>query len=371
MKPLQLGVVGAGAIAQRGILPHFSQTDVQDRVQLHAICDPVAGRAQAAAHKFGVPHAFTTFDELLQSEIDLVTLCSPIGLHFEQGKMALQAGKHVHFNKTMTTTVDEADELIALADEKGLKIVASPGEALRPQLHRMRDLIRSGALGTLCWGICGVSFGRYHEEDEAAFRGGNDVLSSINPSWYYRKPGGGPLYDMAVYPLHALTTILGAARRVAALSGLRIAEREFGGEMVPCEADDQTLMLLDFGDNVFVTVYGMATGQVNADFYPRLFGTKGEFNGLKLNGKTIDYAGKIGEGWDAEQAALPHVTGVHRDIEEQHVFEDIMQLVDWISEDKPSLANAHHARHVIEIIEAAYRAAQSGQTQTLKTRFGA
>jgi predicted dehydrogenase len=46
-----------------------------------------------------------------------------------------------------------------------------------------------------------------------------------------------------------------------------------------------------------------------------------------------------------------------------------MQLVDWVRDDKPSIVTAEHARHVIEIIESAYRAAETGQTQTLTTTF--
>jgi predicted dehydrogenase len=56
-------------------------------------------------------------------------------------------------------------------------------------------------------------------------------------------------------------------------------------------------------------------------------------------------------------------------MEEAHVFEDVMQLVDWIREDKPSVATAEHARHVIEIFDAAYRSAATGQAQTLRTTF--
>ena len=66
---------------------------------------------------------------------------------------------------------------------------------------------------------------------------------------------------------------------------------------------------------------------------------------------------------------MPHVVGPHRDIGEQHVYEDIMQLVDWIREDRPSPVTAEHARHVIDIIESAYRAAETGQTQALRTTF--
>ena len=51
---VRLGVVGAGSISIRGLLPHLSQDDVQDRVRLSAVCDPVPGRAEAAAARFGV-----------------------------------------------------------------------------------------------------------------------------------------------------------------------------------------------------------------------------------------------------------------------------------------------------------------------------
>lgn len=369
---IRMGVVGAGAIAQRGILPHLTQQDVQDRVNVHAICDPVPGRAGAAAKKYGVPFNFETFEEMLEhSDVDAVTIASPIGLHYAQGKLALQAGKHVHFNKTMTTTAAEASDLIALAQKKRLKIVASPGEVLRPQIQRVRQLIADGAIGSLCWAICGSAFGTYHEtEDE--FRNGDDVLSSVDPSWYFRKPGGGPLYDMTVYQLHMITSVLGRVQQVTALSGTRIAERMFAGRAVPTDAHDNTLMLLDFGQQVFAVAYGTPAGSP-AGWHPIYYGTSGIISGWNLNGKPIDLPGyaaeSAGADWDGEQWALPHVVGPHRTIEEQHVFEDLMQLVDWVRDGTPSKVTAEHARHVIEIIEAAYTAAATGQTQTLKTQF--
>jgi len=46
-----------------------------------------------------------------------------------------------------------------------------------------------------------------------------------------------------------------------------------------------------------------------------------------------------------------------------------MQLVDWVREGKPSIANAEHARHVIDIIESGYRSAETGRCQDLRTTF--
>jgi predicted dehydrogenase len=353
---VRLGVVGAGSIAVRGILPHLSQQDVQDRVRLAAVCDPVPGRAEAAAARFGVERAFTDYADLLaHGDVDAVSIASPIGLHYEQGRQALAAGKHLHFNKTMTTTVAEA----------------SPGQVLRPQIQQIRRLIADGAIGELCWAACGAAFGTYHEKE--GVRQGDDPLSNIDPSWYFRKPGGGPLYDMTVYALHELTTVLGPARRVTAMSGVRIKEREFRGAMVPCDADDNTLILLDFGSSIFSLVYGVAAGHLTEGFSGSYFGAGGSIVGGKLNGQPFDYPGRE----IAEQAPrgqgqtwlLPHVVGVHRGMQEAHVFEDVMQLVDWIGEDRPSPVTAEQARHVIDIFESAYRSAESGQAQTLSTTF--
>lgn len=369
---VRIGVVGAGSISVRGILPHLAQPDLADRVALAAVCDPVPGRASAAAEKFGVAQAFTSYEELLAAgDVDAVTIASPIGLHYEQGNLALEAGKHVHFNKTMTITVAEATELIDLAAERQLRIVASPGEMLRPHHQRTRELIAEGAIGTLSWVSCGAAFGTYHENESV--RGGSDVLTNIDPSWYFRKPGGGPMYDMTVYSLHTVTGILGPARRVTAMSGVRVPMRSFGDRAVETDADDNTALLIDFGDNLFCVATGTAAGTMTGGMGGAFYGTNGTINGLLLNGEPFDFPGRnpaeVHARGPLNQALLPHVTGVHREIEEQHVYEDVMQLVDWVRDGRPSIVTAEHARHVIDIIESGYRAAETGQTQDLSTTF--
>ena len=374
MQPLRFGVVGAGSVAQRGILPHLSMPDVRDRAILTAVCDPAPWRADAAAEKFAIPHAYTDFAAMLSDNtVDAISLATPIGMHYAQGKAAILAGKHVHFNKSMTTTLAEANELIALAAAHHVQLVASPGEMNRPHNQEIRRLIQSGAIGDLCWAVCGASFGRYHENEE--FRLGNDPLTNIDPSWYYRKPGGGPLYDMTVYALHGLTGILGPAKRVTAMSGVRIPQREFRGVMVDCDADDNTLILIDFGNNVYAMAHGTPAGSISEGFSGSYFGTKGSIVGLKLNGEPLRYPGSdIADShpdgrWAGNQWILPEVGTAHRDIDEHHVYADIMQLVAAVQHGTPAVASAHHAAHVIEIIEAGLRAAESGVTQNLTSTF--
>ncbi len=372
---LRIGVAGIGALALRGILPHLSQDDVADRVRIEALCDPVLERAEAAAQRYRVPRAFASIDEMLaEAELDAVTVASPIGLHYQHCRTALEAGKHVHANKTMTTTVREADELIALAEERDLCIVASPGEILRPQVTRTRELIETGAIGLLSWALCGGAFGAYHEDEPERLDAPGGA--PINPAWYFRKPGGGPMYDITVYSLHQLTSILGPANAVTALSGIRVKEREFLGSRIPTEADDNTILLLDFGEGLFAVAYGTAAGRHSDQFAAGLyFGTRGTIDGILLNGEPFDFSGREQTAeappsdWNAQSSVLPHVIGAHRSIGEPHVFEDIMQLVDWVLDGRPTPVTPEHARHVIDIIESGYRSAQTGTRQQLTTSF--
>jgi predicted dehydrogenase len=369
--PLKIGIVGAGSIGIRGALEHLVMPDVHDRVIMTAVCDNVPGRAKAAAEKYGVPQYFEDYEQMLkEADIDAVTLGTPIGIHYEQGLKAIRAGKHVHFNKTMTTTVAEADHLIEEAAKAGVKLVSCPGEMIRPHNRRIREMIQEGVIGDVVWAAAGAAFGSYHENE--GVRKGDDVLSNVDPTWYWRKAaGGGPLYDMTVYSLHALTGILGPAKAVAGMSGVRIKEREFQGKKYVCDAHDNSLMVLDFGDAIFAFVYGTAVGSLTQGFAPTIFGTKGSIAGLNLNGQPFDYPGReiAMKAKHGNQAILPHAFGRHGEIEETHVYEDIMQLVDLVLDGKPTPSTPEHARHVIEIIEGAYRSAETGETVKLRTTF--
>jgi predicted dehydrogenase len=374
--PLRIGVVGVGALALRGILPHLTQPDVSDRVVVTALCEPVQERAQAAAEQFEVPNVFTSAEDLLGSgTVDAVTIASPIGLHFEHCRLALEAGKHVHVNKTLSTTVAEADELIALAGDRDLRLVASPGEILRPQVARTRELIESGAIGEVAWAICGGAFEAYHESEEPERLEAPGGVA-INPAWYFRKPGGGPMYDITVYALHQLTSVLGPAQRVTATSGIRVPYRDFHGERIQTEADDNTILLIDFGGAMFAVAFGTASGAVSEQFGACVFfGSRGTIDGVLLNGEPFDFPrreatlhGPVTD-WDAQMCVLEHVVGPHRQLPEAHVFEDIMQLVRWVLDEVPSPVTPEHARHVVDIIESGYRSAATSSTQSLSTTF--
>ena len=160
---------------------------------------------------------------------------------------------------------------------------------------------------------------------------------------------------------------------MTALSGLVIPERDYHGEKIACEMDDSTFALLDFGNGFFAMSFGTILG--NPGPQPAIYGTLGTIQASNFIPKKPGGApGFFGDDEPPQNMELPgdhqpHVTGVHDKMREKHVFEDMMQLVDWAREDKASVATAEHARHVIDIIESSYRAAASGKTQDLKSTF--
>jgi predicted dehydrogenase len=359
---LGLGIIGAGAEALR-IIPHFLEEDARQKVCLVAICDPVDGRAKEAAKQFGIPHWYTEYEELLNCKaVDMVTLVSPIGIHYKQGLQAIEAGKHVHFNKTMAVTSVEADEIILASGKKGVRITASPGNMYFPMNQRKRKYILEGKLGRLVWAAgCSGNAARYHLNEPSRIEG--NTAQRANPSWYFKKNGGGPLYDSTVYPIHTMTGVIGPARSVTAVSSMMRESFVFNGQTIQNEMDDFIWMTIGFDNGVyglisaFPTIAPFAYGDAHCVFY----GLTDFINEKGFQGKeSLFYEGDL----------MPHSNLRHEELGESHVYEDIMQLAEWAAfgGEKP-LCSAEHARHVLEIIDACFVSAKLGTTVRIKSDF--
>ncbi len=355
-----LGIVGCGSIGIRSALEHFQWHEYDDVCRITAVCDPVPGRAKIVAEKYGVPAWYETYEELLaDSHVDAVTICTPIGLHYKQGLQAIAAGKHIHFNKTQSITVAESDEIIEKARAKGVKIVSSPGGIMTfPFYQRMRRAVLEDRLGLLAWAYADndVGGGSYHLTGDR----GNDIVGGgVNPDWYFKKPAGGPQYDVAVYSLTGAVGILGPVKRVMAMSGQRYPSHTYQGRTINNEMDDSVTLVLDYGDGFHLICNSVIANSIvrGKAFVPNIYGSAGKIVDGFLNGVSLIYP----------EDHQPHIFGRHLTLKENHVVEDILQLVDLVRDGIPSVATPEFARHVIEIIEAGFRAAQTGQTQTLRT----
>src|SRR5207245_126261 len=86
-------------------------------------------------------------DMLNEARPDVVHITTPPQGHFEIGRQCLQEECHVYVEKPFTLNTKEAEELIELAERKGLKITTGHDDQFRHVARRMRELVRSGYLG--------------------------------------------------------------------------------------------------------------------------------------------------------------------------------------------------------------------------------
>jgi predicted dehydrogenase len=373
--PLRAGLVGCGSLAIRGPLPHLSLPDAQEKVRLVAVVDAVAERAQQAAERFQVPAWFTTTEEMLDRvDLDMVIVLTPIPFHFSNAMAAIAKGKHVYVQKAMTTTLAEADELLAAAQQAGVKLAAAPGYELFPTTAQMREVVNSGAIGKVGVGFT-YTLGFGHENE--SIRKGEGALAAINPAWYYRA-GAGPLPDVTVYSLQLATSILGTVRRVTALSNKIAPTRTWQGQTIEVEVDDNNLVLMEFASGALVTAVGSnSRGNRRIPWGGlALHGTEGVLNVIEVDGNSgyptqFEVQGRISETHTVDLSVQPYLQGEHLSLEEPHVYVDIMELADAIVEERPPRATGEQARHVVEIIEKARLAAATGQTQTLTSTMPA
>ena len=143
---VKVGVLGAGAWAEFAHLPGYKR---DQRCELVAIADPVVERAQAFAAKFGIPHVYSSHEELIAREdIDIVDVCTPSATHFELSWAALSAQKHVLCEKPVAYDFTETLRAAALARDMGVKTKLGFTFRYSPAMQYMKELIAGGYVGT-------------------------------------------------------------------------------------------------------------------------------------------------------------------------------------------------------------------------------
>ncbi len=363
---VRIGILGAGMIAvvREGILPNLRA--LSDRVEVVAIASRTQQRARKVADAFGIPSVFPDLAAMLGgADLDAVVNLTPIPVHYETSVQILGAGKHLVTEKPLASSLEEANDICALADQKGLIVVTAPIDMLAGEWILARDLVRDGAIGR-------VAFARVQSS-----HGGPAAMSwPVDPTWFYQE-GAGPLFDMGVYGIHRVTGVLGPAKRVVALSGITASKRvarggPFDGIEIPVTEDDNTLLMIDFGASTFAVVD--ATFNVVASKSPlmELYGLAGSMIVDRPGADTavelfrLD-AGPGRAGWITPAAVGPPPAPDRT----KQIFRGVLveHLLDCLSTGNPPVLSAQHSRHALEIMLAARRSAREGAAIDLTTTF--
>ena len=195
-KKVKTAVVGCGMISNiyiRNLNQLFSIID------LAAVCDLNPAASEEKAKLYGVNKIMTIDEIAADPEIELVVnLTAPVA-HYSVIKQMLEAGKNVYTEKMFTTDLAQSQELVALAEEKGLYIAVAPDTVLGAGVQTARRLIDAGLVGKITSGFVSVSR--------------NQLLNSESFR-FLQKSGGALPYDVGIYYIGALITLLGSIKAV-------------------------------------------------------------------------------------------------------------------------------------------------------------
>ena len=197
---MKLCVLGTGGIS-KSMIPEFQRSSVLECV---AVCSRKEETGRAMAEQFGIPKVFISMEEMLADpEIEMVYVASPNAIHYSQTKAALLAGKHVLCEKPFAPTVAEAEELIALAKEKGLLLYEAITTAHHPNYAVVREnLPKLGKIKLVMATFC-----QYSSRYPALLAG--KVSPVLDPAYK-----GGALMDINLYNIHFVVGLFGAPQGV-------------------------------------------------------------------------------------------------------------------------------------------------------------
>ena len=230
MMPVKFGIIGCGAIAQRRHIPELTGNP---DAKVVALCDPVPGRAEELAKKFGgLP--FTCHKEMLaEADLDAVVVCGPNWLHAPQTLDALKAGKHVLVEKPMACTRAEAKAMMVAAKKAGKFLMVGQNQRLMSAHQKAKQILKTGVLGKVL--TFRTSF-KHPGPDGWSVDGAK--------SWFFRKAEAvmGVTGDLGVHKVDLMRWLLG--QEFTSVSAVITTLDKRGSDGKILQLDDNAYLLL-------------------------------------------------------------------------------------------------------------------------------
>ena len=349
MSKTKVVLIGAGFIADihaesyHRYVPDAEIVGVYSRTEAHA---------RAFARKHGIARWFTNVDEAIsQPESEVVDICLPNNLHARVTIDAATAGKHVILEKPLCLTLDEADAMIAACKAHNRKLMYAEELCFAPKYERVRQLVREGAIGS-------IYYMRQCEKH-----------SGPHSDWFYDldQSGGGALMDMGCHGFAWFRWMLGVQTRVLSV----YAQMQNGllhGARTRCE--ENSLAIVEFEGNVAGIVENSWAKLGGMDDRVEVCGTGGIVHAdLFMGNSALTYSEK-GYGYAMEKAGSTQ-GWTFTNVEEafnQGYPQELKHFIDCIRNDTQPLTTGEDGRAVLEMLNAAYYSAGTGQKVALPFR---
>jgi UDP-N-acetyl-2-amino-2-deoxyglucuronate dehydrogenase len=333
-KMLRVALVGCGRISKN----HFDAIRKVDGLALTAVCDTNPERLATASAENDVP-AFASLPLLLrEAECEIVSICTPSGMHAAQGAAAALAGKHVVTEKPMAISLAQADELVNTCDDAGVQLFVVKQNRLNPPIQLLKRAVDKGRVGRIYAANVTVRWQRPQEYyDAEQWRG----------TWEY---DGGAMMNQASHYVDLMQWLVGPVQSIMAKTATQ-ARR--------IEAEDSGVGILKFRSGALgVIEVSVLTYPKNLEGSITILGEKGT---VKIGGTAVN---KV-EHWlfadyddddklvDAAGTNPPNVYGFGHEGYYRNV------LATLRGEAKPE-TDGRAGRKSLELILGIYESAKSG-----------
>ena len=346
--PMKVGVIGCGTIS--GI--YFQNMTKLSGLDVVACADLVDERSRAVQSKYPGIQAMTADELLADPSIDIVVNLTQPGNHFEVMKAGIAAGKHVYGEKPLCSSIEEAADLLSLADAAGLRVGGAPDTFLGAGIQTCRELIDEGEIGEP---VAATAFMTNHGHESW----------HPDPAFYY-KPGAGPMLDMGPYYLTALVNLMGPADSVSGSARITFPERTItsdplNGTKIEVEVPTHVAGTVNFQNGAVATV--ITSFDVWAANLPRveIYGTEGSLSVPDPN--TFGGPIRVWRGGSDEWTDIP----VTKPFSDNSRGVGVADMADAIASGRPASASGALGAHVLEIMHAFGRSSDSGRRIDLAT----
>ena len=356
-----VGIIGCGNISEA----YLRLAPLFNNVAIVAVADIAPAAAEARAKQFNV--RALKVDELLKADdIEVVVNLTIPDVHFDVTKSILSAGKHAYTEKPLALNYKDATKLVKEADKRGLKLGSAPDTFLGAGMQTVRQLLDKGAIGKV---VGGGAYVMSH---------GMEAWHP-NPGFFFR-PGAGPVFDVGVYYVTALVSLLGAVKSVTAMASmgsptrLVTAEGPMKNKKIKVTTPTNINSILEFANGAHITLGASWDVWKHGHGNPiELYGSAGSmmvpdpnfFSGaISYSEGSGDYAAVDPSGNPFGAANWPPSGPFTR---ANYRMLGVSDLVDAARTKREPRCSGRMAAHVVEVMEAILRAADKRSFVTIKS----
>jgi predicted dehydrogenase len=196
MDKIRWGIISTGYIANQFV----EGLSVVEDAEAVAVGSRTQASADSFADKWHIPHRYDSYEALANDpDVDVVYIGTPHPFHYENTLLCLNAGKHVLVEKPFAMNTRQTEEMIRLAQDKGLFLMEAMWTRYLPAMVQVRQWLAEGAIGDV-------------ELVRAAF----SFMATFDPTSRFFDPnlGGGALLDAGIYPISFAYMVLGSPQTI-------------------------------------------------------------------------------------------------------------------------------------------------------------